>query len=283
MSSFANTSVQSNTPDYALFDANAVAAATLFGTPVAGASLMALNYRRLGEGAKAFLTLFIGIAITGLVMLVGWNLPRTVTGPIGLALLFGTRKLAEVMQGPAVKDQVRRGGRLGSKWKALGLGCAILAALVSVVYLAEGAPGFGDSKVMIGSKDEIFYSGTATKEEALRLGNRLKEMGYLTDRGVSLFLSKDAGGKTLSFVVKEGLWNQPDVLSNFEEVGRQAARSIGGLPVKVRLINSSREVKAESTIGKAAFQGEDTVYYLGGAKESEAQGCGQRSEIGRLF
>jgi hypothetical protein len=274
MSSIASASVHSNVPTYALFDSNAVAAATFLGTPVAGASLMALNYRRLGFGIKAMNTLLVGIAVSALVVLLAWNLPRTVVSPIALVLLFGTRGIAERLQGRAVKAQVERGGRLGSRWAAFGLGAAFLAAVFGVIYVAEVAAD-NTTKIVIGSKDEVFYAGSATKEEALALGNALKRSGYLTDRGVSVFLAKEQNSKVLSFVIKDGSWNQPSLVSLFEELGRKAAPSIGGLPVQVRMINNTREVKEESTVGKAAFNGEDVVYYLGTATESDAQALGK--------
>ncbi len=114
-------------------------------------------------------------------ILVTWNLPREVSSAIALALLLGIRRIAQVLQGPAVKEQVERGGRLGSRWAAFGLGAAFFAAVFPVVFVGEVAAN-NTPKVVIGSKDEIFYSGSAKKEEALALGNALKQSGYVTDR-----------------------------------------------------------------------------------------------------
>ena len=66
-------SLHVSTPAYTLFDADAVGLATIFGSPVAGSSLMALNYRQLGQTRKAVTTLLLGIAVTGLAILLGWN------------------------------------------------------------------------------------------------------------------------------------------------------------------------------------------------------------------
>lgn len=270
MSSIAHATLQSNAPGYALFDANAVAAATLLGTPVAGASLMALNYRHLGQGMKAVSTLLMGLVITALAILVGWNLPHAASAPIALVLLIGIRKMAEVTQGSAVKEQLREGGRLGSKWIAFLVGVGFLAVLFAVIYFANLVPGFGESKVIIGAKDEVFYSGSATKEQALALGNKLKAVGYLTDRGVTVFFDQEPNARILSFVAKEGTWTQPALVSSFEDIARQAAPSIGGFPVQVRLMDKHREVKANVVVGKVD-SGNDSVYYLGTATQGEAQ------------
>ena len=63
--------------------------------------------------------------------------------------------------------------------------------------------------------------------------------------------------------------------SLFEEIGREVAPTIGGLPIQLRLLNTQHELKKESTVGSAIFAGEDTVYYLGTATAFEAQALGQ--------
>ena len=69
---------------------------------------------------------------------------------------------------------------------------------------------------------------------------------------------------------------RPGIISSFEEVGRQIAPTVGGFPIQVRVIDTAREVKQEPTVGEAVFSGNDAVYYLGAAKQSEAQALGQR-------
>jgi hypothetical protein len=282
MSSIAQTPLQSKAPGYAWFDANAVATATLLGTPLAGASLMALNYLHLGQGMKAAATLLIGLVITSLAILVGWNLPSTASASIALVLLIGIRKMAEVTQGSAVKAQVSEGGRVGSKWIAFLVGGAFLALLFGVIFFGNLA-SFRESKVSIGAKDEVFYSGSATKEQALALGKKLKETGYLTDRGVSVFFDQEPNARILSFVVKEGSWTQPALVSSFEEIARQAAPSIGGFPVQVRLMDKQREVKTEGTVGKVNAGGDDTIYYFGTATQAEAQALGKELKSKGFF
>jgi len=281
MSTIAPASFPNGAPTYALFDSNSVAAATLLGTPVAGASLMALNYKRLGQGAKAAGILMAGIAVSAVVILLAWNLPRTACSIIAFALLIGIRRIAQALQGPAVKQQVERGGRLGSRWAAFGIGAAFFAVLFGVTFAVVTAAD-NMPKVVVGSKDEVFYSGSATKEEATALGNVLKQSGFFTDRGTSVILTKEQNKKVLSFVVKEGAWNDPATVSLFDEVGRQFAPAVGGLPVQVRLLNKDRDVMEESTVGKAAF-GKDTVYYLGAATESEAQAVGKVLKSNSFF
>lgn len=264
------------TPAYTLFDAGAVTIATFFGTPVAGGTLMALNYHRLGQAGKASVTLIAAIAITGLTILIGWNLPRGASSVIGFALVFIVARVARSMQGQAITDHVQRGGKLGSKWKAFWLGIAFLAILFctvfAVVYAQDSKP-----KIVIGSNDDVYYSGTATKEDAQALGNALKTSGYFSDHGsADVLLTKGNAGTTIGFIVKEGSWDQPTNVASFEIIVQQIAPLIGGYPVQVQLLNKNYDVKTTSTVGQAAFSnGKDHIYYLGSATAGQAQSLGK--------
>jgi hypothetical protein len=281
MSSNAQGTVESTKPTYTLFDANAVALATFLGTPVAGASLMALNYRRLGKKGKAIATFLIGLAVSAVVVLLAWNLPRSTTTPIAMILLIAIQRIARSLQGAVVTEHAERGGRPGSKWVAFGCGAAVLVVIVGfIIVSAHAADG---AKVLIGSKDEIYYSGSATREEAQTLGNSLKQIGFLTDHGVSALLAKSKDGTVMSYVTKDGVWNDTAMVSSFEGITRQAAPSVGGFPVQVRLMNSEKEIKEQSTVGQAAFSGDDTVYYFGDATAAEAQELGQSLKSDGFF
>ena len=247
MSSFAAGTFQGPPPTYTLFDANAVGTATFFGTPVMGCYLMAVNYRRLGQAGRAATTLILGIAVTGLVILLGWNLPQPADLPIALVLVFATRWSAQTLQGAAVKDHVQRGGRVGSRWTAFWAGTAFLVVLFAVilvaVYIANQRTG-----VVIGTKDEVFYSGSATKDDAQALGNALKTIGYFTDKGANVFVVKGKDGTIVSFVVADGAWNNPAMVADFEKIAREQAPTVGGLPITLRLVNTSLAVEKSEVL-----------------------------------
>jgi hypothetical protein len=247
MSSIAAGTFQAPPPAYTLFDANAVGTATFFGTPVMGCYLMAVNYRRLGQASRAATTLLLGIAVTGLVILLGWNLPQPADLPIAVVLVFATRWSAQNLQGAEVADHVQRGGRLGSKWTAFWLGTAFLVALFAVVFVAVYIAN-QRSGVVIGTKDEVFYSGSATKDQAQALGNDLKTMGYFTDKGANVFVAKGKDGTIVSFVVKDGVWNDPAMVAGFEKIARQEAPTVGGLPITLRLVNTSLAVEKSEVL-----------------------------------
>ncbi len=264
-----------------LYDANAVAIATLAGAPVAGASLMALNYRRLGHRGQATWTLLVGIAATVLALWLGTLVPRYASIPFSLILILSMRTIAAQLQGKAVASGVSAGARRGSRWKAFSVGITWLCLLILLVFAPMYYYGIRN-RVLIGARDEIYFTGTATREDALKLGEALKKGGYFQDLGASVFLDRDRDGATLSLVEQEGIWDQPDMLFSAEEVAREVAPAIGGFPVRVRLVNSNQEVKKQGVVGRTPI-GKDEVFYFGTASDSEAQALGKALTLDEYF
>jgi hypothetical protein len=101
-----------------------------------------------------------------------------------------------------------RGGKLGSRYAAAAVGIVTLAALVVVTGAMAYVYQYREI-VVIGTKDQVIYSGIATKAGATALGNALKSNEYFQDRGASVLLNKGFGGTTISFGVQDGVWDQP--------------------------------------------------------------------------
>jgi len=260
-------------PTYALFDAQAVTIAAFFGFPVAGTALMAVNYSRLGQKGKAVTAVLIGLLVTAAAITLGNFMPGAGTVPIAVALLYGVRWVAIKLQGPAVAQHIGAGGRLGSKWVATGVGVAFFC--VALACFLPTILGQLTNKVTIGKNDEVYYKGSASAHDAKALCDALKTSGYFTDRGTSVFLTKDINGATISLVQHEGVWNRPGMLASAEEVVREVAPSVGGFPVHVKLINSTEEVKKKGIVGRAAIGSKDEIFYFGNATQTEAQALGK--------
>jgi hypothetical protein len=137
--------------------------------------------------------------------------------------------------------------------------------------------------VIIGTKDQVIYSGLATKANAMALGNALKSDEYFQDRGSSVLLNEGFGSTTISFGVQDGVWNQAGMLSSFEELAREVAPTVGGLPVQVQLVDTKGDVEETSTVGEVSFDGSDGVYYEGSATKAEARALGRRFESMGFF
>jgi hypothetical protein len=230
---------------------------------------MALNYRRLGLPRKAMLTFAIGIAVTVIAIATGSWIPSYGSGAVAIALFVATKNAAKVLQGDAISQHLAKGGRLGSRWAASGLAVAFLAigfcAIVAFVLVRDAG-----SKVIIGSKDEIYLSGSATRQDALALGAALQGAGFFRGTGTSVVLSRDPGTTAIAFVVKDGVWDRPEMIDSFEEMAREIAPSVGGFPIKLRLANGSRETKKELNVGKLQMGTRDELYYYGSANASDA-------------
>jgi hypothetical protein len=234
-------------PQAKLYDAGSVGLATFLGSPLAGSVIMALTYRRLGQPSAAVKAVVIGVVATAALVGVGFLVPMGAlqTG-VGIGALIAMIQLAKRLQGPAVEAHTRAGGRLASRWAAAGIGLlalvAICGVLVGIVVAASGPKG---TRLVIGTKDEIYYSGSATEADARTLGEALKKDDFFQDRGTSVFLSKAGGATILSFVVKDGIWDDAKSRAGFEAVAHDVAPSVGGLPVTLRLMNTSSEVQKE--------------------------------------
>jgi hypothetical protein len=102
-------------------------------------------------------------------------------------------------------------------------------------------------EVISGSKDAIFFTGSATPAEARALGQALVTAGYLIDNGANVTLSK--GNETvISLVVDDRAFADPQNIVPYENTIRNVAASVGGLPIRLRLLNSSLITKSEAVV-----------------------------------
>jgi hypothetical protein len=250
-----------------LYDTNSVGLATFLGSPLAGSILMALNYRRLKKPAWAFCTVVAGLIVTGLAGLLAFVIPQGVSIGVSIGLLFAIRACAQGLQGRDIEQHRREGGSVASAWAATGIALAVAAVIGAIAIYAS----LRDTKITVGSKDEIYYSGSASEQDAGALGRLLKEDGFFSDRGATVMLSKDKGGTVVSFMVQEGTWHDQRMIDNFQELGREIAPTVGGFPIKVRMANTHRETQREMTIGRVPAGSKDEVFYYGSATEADGK------------
>jgi hypothetical protein len=280
--------------EYRLFDAGAVGTAAFICCPLAGAILIAVNYRRLGKTGKSVLAVILGLIATALGILIRWDwktppgsLDRLEYDAVEILFLIGTWlctwQIAKEAQGNAVEEHLARGGQLGSRGDAFLVGIATLVVLFGLICFAV-YENQHRTMAMIGNKDQVLYSGVmATKTDATTLGNALKSDEYFRDSGATVLLDKGISGTTISFVLQDGVWDQSGMLSSFEELAREVAPAVGGLPVQINLVDSKLDVEDASTVGEVKFGGPDGIYYEGSATKAEAQALGKRFESMGFF
>ena len=277
-------------PPYRLYDTTSIGIAAFWGSPIAGTALMAINYRRLGQQKRATWTLVTGLVGTATVIAIAVALlpqiPSYIQGILPVILFVMTYQAGKALQGPIIQRHVAQGGELSSRWGAFGLSVVLTVAMLAVIYGGFYAYYLGvaaHATVKIGAKDNVTFSGTATKQDALKLGETLKQIGYFRDQGVSVFVAKGDGVPIVSFVVINEAWTQPDKVSAFERIGLAVAPSVGGLPIKVRLIDSSQAVKKEMNVGEVISGTKDELYYFGSATETDAKALAQSLKSGGFF
>ena len=236
---------QTASPTYTLYDSGAVTLAAVLGGPIPASMLIAHNYRRLGQRDDAVAALVIGVVVVAALVMLGYVLPNNLVAPIGIGLAMGARRMAISLQGPVIERHISLGGKIGSKWAAFGLTMAFLAIFCAIAFYHIFSGGLHGPKVVIGSKDTTYYNGSASREEALALGEALRTDGFFADRGVDVVLAKDRNGTSVSFVVKDGSWERPEIVSDFETIGREIAPSVGGLPLKIRLESTGLKIEKE--------------------------------------
>jgi hypothetical protein len=211
---------------------------------------MALNYHRSGETKTAILTLSAGIAVVALDMFAAFHLPLVFASLPALAALIATLYFALKIHRPFLERQVSGGAQRASIWSGIGVGLAMCALFNLVSFIIFGGfPALGRfTTLAVGAKDDVYYSQDFTEKGAKALAEILKSDGFFEDRGSDVFLSKDKEGPILSFVVKEGIWDNAETVSAFEQLARDAAPCIGGPPLKLRLQNKYAVIKKEVTV-----------------------------------
>jgi hypothetical protein len=237
-------------PAYRLYTPGQVALATMLGAPIAGTILMALTFKRLGRRRAAGAALILGAIGTALACAIGWVLPDRIGYVLpSLPWVFATYYFAKGFLGPLVAAHMRAGGKNASWWAAAGIGAATGGLILLVVFLVVfgGILLFEPDPecVTFEPDDEVYYEGDATKEDAQRLGEALKELGFFgTEPGKAVYLSEGHEGIALSFVLKAGAWNEAETQQSVRTMCQYISANVfGGQPVEIRLCDDFLRVK----------------------------------------
>jgi hypothetical protein len=117
-----------------LYSPGQVLAATILGAPVAGAILLAHNYRSVGQGSagrKALL--WGGLGTVGLLIVSLFLLEHFPNSVLPASYSMGMYQLAKQLQGREVASHLAAGGARGSNWSVVGIGVACLLVLLVVM------------------------------------------------------------------------------------------------------------------------------------------------------
>ncbi len=151
-----------------------------------------------------------------------------------------------------------------------------ISLLILVVAAGLLSACRSNPRVTIGTKDQVRYEGTATEQDALALGNALKTLKVFSDQGATVILSKGGEGTVISWLVKDGMWDDDTYVARVEQVTRGLGPTVGGLPVKMRLVTTALVTKKELVVHAPVLVGtKDEIIYSGDATEQDAKTLGK--------
>lgn len=173
---------------YRLYTPKQVALACFLGSPVAGAVLLASNYRKWGEERKANLALVTAAAVLGGLIWLGLQFGQSVSAA-GLFVPILMDLVAKRLQGSRVDSARANGTKVASWWAAVGIGMAGAAVMVALILVFANLTrrpvkgpyviGLQDvarvfDKLQSDHRNEdfgafIFFDGNPTRENAVNL------------------------------------------------------------------------------------------------------------------
>jgi len=221
-----------------------VGVATLLGWPLAGAVLLSANYRRLAHGEAAGMAIFLGMLGTAVMMSIAALVPLHAGSVAALALLpaAGMWLLARFLLVASGRQAAGSAAPEGAWPRTVLLGLAVGGLTAGLAYAYWPEPV---GTVAFGPEESVQYTGGAGKADADTLGRFLKSDGYFDGRGAkTVRLARRGQTLVVSFVVKEGLWRNPNIVEGFERLRTAlSAQAFGGRPVEVRLCGERLEAK----------------------------------------
>ena len=252
-------------PQYRLNSPGSVALATALGTPAAGGIVLAINDCKWGRKGLAVATVTIGLLATAVLGWLAWIAPMWVPAVVFLApQVLGGYLLARWLQGKRFDAHIAGGGKQASNWVGAGIGLAVCAPLIAafaafILFSDVSTDALFDfqESVDMGQGQEVFYSRGATRNDAQRFGEALKDAGYFDGTAPSgVLIAGKAGSREISFIVGEGVWDDESWMNYVREVAEYVAPAIGGRPLTVRILdenlNEKKRFQVERTRGWSA-------------------------------
>jgi hypothetical protein len=236
-----------------MYGADQICFATFLGGPLGGGWLMALNYKRLGEPAKAQLATALSVLAMAALVAIGLAIPHQPT----LLLLwflptFAMCGLAQSLQGAAYDRHVAAGGSRGSTWRVAGLGVVSLAMCCggTVFYEVATTPDAvisGPMHETIIGGSSVFYTLDVTRAEAQRVGEELAALEYLPRKATwggvapwSVVVTRDGDRRVVAF----SMVHRPsdDVQRRYHRLAELLSREVyDGAPVDIWLTDDEMQ------------------------------------------
>ena len=221
-----------------LFTEKATAVASGIGGPLAGAYLIARNFRSLGNERAAKITMIVGGIFTVALFTMPAVLPSSVLEKVPEHLVPAAYGLigyvvVKKLQQEDIEAHLKAGGKKGSWQMIVGTGITALALSLGYSYAAvflassSSVPHFdGEAYRMRKTGATIYYDKANIPEsDAMFVGIELEEMGYFsTGTRLPAGFRKEGDKYTIELFVDDQHWDSPEVkddVSLFLRVLRQ--------------------------------------------------------------
>ena len=99
--------------------------------------------------------------------------------------------------------------------------------------------------VPIAGNAHVYYLDSATEADARSLAATLRDQNAFAGGSADVFISKEHAGTSVLIPVREGAWNNSRQVSWLKQIVRRAAPSVGGLPVTLRLLDTSLQPRKD--------------------------------------
>ncbi len=223
-------------PEYSLFAPSSVGSATILGGIFGGSFIMAMNYRRVGNGGAAIFCAVFGLIVAMILTYVMWS--HSLETWVILFALFRAMIMAavgSVLQGDLYRKHVSRGGTTASGWGAFGIGllCGVFAlaafnGVMSLRYRMLGNP------VTVGPGQTVYYREGVTEDEARKLARYLQQKN-LFQHLLAIQIKKNDKGLVVTFVQFYTHFG-PAHVRDYKEIGRKISENVlGGKLVEIRI------------------------------------------------
>ena len=223
-----------------LFTEKATATASAIGGPLAGAYLIARNFRTLGKEDSARLTLTVGVIVTLCLFTAITFLPENTLDKIPkhfIPLAYGIVGYIVVrsFQQKDIDAHLAAGGKKGSWHVIVGSGLVSLAIslgyfwiIVTLTTPDEPAPPFAGTPLVFESTGSIIYYETPSIQEsdAKVVGRILEDMGYFSkETQLPAGFHMEGSKYTIEMLVDEENWSHPVIehdVSQFLRILKQS-------------------------------------------------------------
>jgi hypothetical protein len=219
-----------------LYSVKAVVLATFLGSFLGGGALLALNLKRSGMVAAAWVMLVGATAATAATAWLGSSTSFRPTIVFLAVQLVIMGLLAQALMTRRLHAHAEAGGELASMGSAAGIGFGAMGVLVAVVLGVAIVQQLLVKKVEAGNA-EVYYGDGVSEAQARRAAEFFadeRRFGRSKSRDrIAIRVTRDGKGSAVCFVVQEGAWKDDEVMEACRDMMKDSDPAVFPRPISV--------------------------------------------------